>query len=132
MLFGDWHDQPNRNIGETWTGFAAHSPSIGFGYGQIDGQDYLALLYGTPNPTTRGLIPFSRGVWHTMTVDITWSRGANGRVAVYLNGKLVQQAVGGNMYNNFQHYLKLGTYRDPAIASDTWVYVRDVNIQRIK
>lgn len=132
-LFGDWHDQPNPNRGETWNGFPAHSPSIGFGYGQINGQDYLALLYGTPNPTTVGLIPFSRAMWHTMVVDITWSRGASGRVTVYLDGssKPVIQATGANMYNDYQHYLKLGTYREPNIAGDTWVYVRDVSIQRI-
>jgi hypothetical protein len=132
-LFGDWHDQPNPNLGETWVGFPSHSPSVGFGYGQISGQDYLALLYGAPNPATVGLIPFSRGVWHSMVVEIAWSLGAAGRVAVYLDGAStpIQQAQGANMYNNYQHYLKLGSYREPDIAGDTWVYVRDVKIEHL-
>ena len=40
-------------------------------------------------------------------------------------------AAGPNMYNDYQHYLKLGSYREPNIAGDTWVYVRDVKIQRL-
>ncbi len=132
-MFGDWHDQPDPNLGQTWATYVPHSPSVGLGYGQIKGQDYLALLYGAPNPTTVGLIPFSRGVWHTMVAEITWSQGANGHVALYLDGSKtpVQQATGANMYNNYQHYLKLGTYRQPDILGDTWVYVRDVKIQTL-
>ncbi|CAN5302227.1 hypothetical protein BH11PSE10_BH11PSE10_05900 [soil metagenome] len=131
-LFGDLHDQPNPNRGETWTGFPAHSPSVGFGYGQINGQDYLALLYGVPNPATVALIPFARGVWHSVVAEITWSQNANGRIALYLDGsKTPVQTQGANMYNDYQHYLKLGSYRDPGIAGDTWVYVRDVKIETL-
>jgi hypothetical protein len=133
-LFGDWHDQPDPSLGQTWATYVAHSPSVGLGYGQIDGQDYLSLLYGAPNPATvAGLIPFSRGVWHTLVAEITWSQGADGHIALYLDGSAtpVQQASGANMYNNYQHYMKLGTYRDPDIVGDTWVYVRDVKIETV-
>ncbi len=132
-MFGDWHDQPNPNLGETWVGYPARAPSIGLGYGQINGQDYLALSYGAPNPATVALIPFNRGVWHDVAAVITWSPGADGRVAIYLDGaaKPVHEARGPNMYNDYQHYLKLGSYREPNIAGDSWVYVRDVNILRL-
>jgi hypothetical protein len=132
-LFGDWHDQPDPLKGETWDTYPHHSPSVGLGYGQINGQDNLALFYGAPNSQTIGLIPFKRGVWHQIVVDITWSRGSSGSVKVYLDGasKPVQQAKGANMYNDYQQYLKLGSYRDPAIGGDSWVYLRDVKISRI-
>lgn len=132
-LFGDLHDQPDPTLGQTWSDYQPHSPSIGLGYGRLDGKDQLALLYGAPNPTTRGLVPFSRGVWHRVALQITWSQGANGRVALFLDDatKPVLQASGPNMYNAYQHYLKLGSYRDPAIQGDAWVYVRDVKIERV-
>ena len=47
--------------------------------GFLNGVDQLALTYGSPDSTTVGLVPFTRGVWHQVTVRIGWSRGAKGR-----------------------------------------------------
>ena len=133
-LFGDLHDQPDASLGQTWADYQPHSPSIGLGYGRINGQDQLALIYGAPNPSTRGLVPFARGVWHRVALEITWSRGADGQVALYLDDatRPVLQASGPNMYNAYQHYLKVGSYRDPAIPGDSWVYVRDLKVERVR
>lgn len=132
-LFADWHDQPDLNLGQTWDGFAGRSPPVALGFGQIDGQDFLALVYGSPEPTTRALLPFRRGVWNRIGLEITWSRGAGGRVAVYMNDSTtpVQVMNGPNMHNAYQHYFKLGSYRNPNIKSDTWVYVRDLQIEKL-
>lgn len=35
------------------------------------------------------------------------------------------------MYNAYQHYLKVGSYRNPAISGDVWIYVRDVKVQTL-
>lgn len=130
-LVAQWHDQPDRSRGETWDGYPGHSPSVGLGYGRIDGKDQLSMLYGAPNPGPAGLIPINRGVWHTVRVDITWSRGANGRAQVFLDGSPtpVRESRGPNMYNNFQHYMKLGMYRHPDIRGDAWLYIGDVKVQ---
>jgi hypothetical protein len=132
-LFGDWHDQPDPRLNQTWDGFPPRSPPIALGYGQIGGQDNLSLVYGAPNPITIGLIPFKRGVWNKVTVQIKWSRGASGSVAVYLNDSStpVQQATGPNMHNSYQHFLKLGSYRHPDIRGDVWVNITDVSIVKV-
>ena len=80
-----------------------------------------------------GLIPFSRGVWHRLVVEITWSRTAAGRAAVYLDDAAVAAHVanGPNMHNAYQHYLKVGSYRHPEIPGDVWVHLREVAIRRI-
>ncbi len=132
-LVAQWHDQPDRTRGETWAGYPGHSPSVGLGYGQIAGQDQLSLQYGAPNPSAAGLIPISRGVWQSIRVEITWSRGPSGRVKVFLNdGSVpVREANGPNMYNSFQHYMKVGMYRHPDIPGDAWIYIADVGVQII-
>ncbi len=132
-LVAQWHDQPDRTRGETWSGYPAHSPSVGLGYGQLAGQDTLSLLYGAPDPGPGGLIPISRGAWHAISVEITWSTGARGKVRVFIDGSKTpaREASGRNMYNTFQHYMKLGMYRQPDIRGDTWIYIGGVTIQRL-
>ena len=132
-LVAQWHDQPDRTHGETWNGYPGHSPPVGLGYGRISGQDQLSLLYGAPNPGPAGLIPISRGVWHNIDVEITWSRGANGHVKVFVDGATtpVREASGANMYNAFQHYMKLGMYRHPDIRGDAWIYISGVRIRLV-
>ena len=127
-LIAQWHDQPNRDRGETWDTYPHHRPSIGLGYGQIDGQDQLSLLYGAPDPAPVGLIPIRRGVWHELAVEIAWSRGATGRVRVFVDDMKtpVREARGRNMYNDFQQYLKLGQYRHPDIRGDSTLLVAGI------
>ncbi len=132
-LFANWHDQPDRSQGETWRGFPSRSPPVALGYGQIEGRDQLALVYGSPDPRTVGLVPFKRGVWQTITLQITWSRGTQGQVSLYLNDAVLPQlqAQGPNMHNDFQHYIKIGQYRDPEIRSDAVLLIGGVQIERI-
>lgn len=131
-LFSNWHDQPNRDRGESWEGFPSHSPPIAIGYGVLNGVDQLALTYGSPDSSTVGLVPFTRGVWHKVTVRIVWSRGAKGRAELRLDDspKAVVAARGPNMHNDFQHYLKVGMYRHPGIGGDNWIYLRDIAIKK--
>jgi len=132
-LIGNLHDQPDASRGETWSTYQAHSPSVGLGFGRRDGQDYIALLYGTPTPSSYGLVPIRRGVWHTVTLEVNWSQRSDGKVALYVDSAAVPAltATGANMYNAYQHYLKVGSYRDPAITGDAWIYVRDVKVQTL-
>jgi len=133
-LMAQWHDQPNRDRGETWEGYPGHSPSVALGYGQIDGQDKLSLLYGAPDPVPSGLIALRRGVWQTVAVEITWSRGESGRVRVFLDDAQtpVREARGRNMYNDFQQYMKLGQYRHPDIRGDATLLVADIDATLVR
>jgi hypothetical protein len=132
-LVAQWHDQPDRTRGQTWDGYPGHSPPVALGYGRPDGQDQLAFVYGAPSPGTVGLMPIGRGEWVDVAVEITWSTGADGRARVYFNdaSKPTREAHGRNMYNPFQHYMKLGMYRHPDIPGDAWIYIRDIRIRTL-
>lgn len=131
-LFGNWHDQPDPRIGQTWDNFPSRSPPVAFGYGRVDNQDQLSFVYGAPNPRTIGLIPFARDRWQQIGLEVKWSRGADGRAAVHLNGKStpVLEARGPNMHNGYRHFMKLGAYRHPDIKGDAWLYIGGVAVQR--
>jgi Polysaccharide lyase len=130
-LFGSWHDQPNRDQGETWPGFPSRSPPLALGYGVIGGQDLLTLVYGAPGPTTRGTLTFTRGEWHQVELTVKWSRGADGRASLTIDGGAAIEARGPNMHNAFRHYMKLGSYRHPEIRGDAWVSLRQIEIRRL-
>lgn len=131
-LFADWHDQPHRTKNEGWDGFPSRSPPVAIGYGIIDNKDALALVYGSPDSRTIGTVNFSRGQWHRVSVQITWSQHKKGQIKLYLDNSTqpVLSAVGANMHNDFQHYLKVGSYRHPDIKGDAWVYIRDIQIKK--
>jgi hypothetical protein len=133
-VMGQWHDQPDRTKGETWQGFPGRSPPVSFNYGRLDGKDYLSLLVGSPNMKSVGLLPVTRGAWHSIEAVIRWSPGADGKVAVFFDGSKAPAITGSgpNMHNGFQHYLKLGMYRHPGIATENRLDIRDVLIERLK
>lgn len=130
-LFGNWHDQPDTRKGESWSGFPGRSPPVALGYGQTDGQDLLAFVYGAPDPSTRGTMPFTRGHWHQVELTVKWSRGVDGRASVRLDGAPALEVRGRNMHNGFRHYMKLGSYRHPDIKGDAWVSLRQIEIKRL-
>jgi hypothetical protein len=131
-VFAQWHGQPDPRLGQTWADFPSLSSPIGFGYGVLNGQDNLAFFYGAPQQSTVALIPFQRGRWNKIDLKVTWSRGAAGRAAVHLDGatRPVHVSQGPNMHNAYQHFLKLGSYRQRDIAGDAWIYIRNVQAQR--
>jgi hypothetical protein len=133
-VMGQWHDQPDRTKGETWQGFPGHSPPVSFNYGRLDGKDFLSVLVGSPKMKSVGRFPLTRGVWHSLEVVIKWSQGADGKVEVFLDGSkdYLVTGTGPNMHNGYQHYLKLGMYRHPEIATENRLAIRDVFIEKLK
>jgi hypothetical protein len=79
------------------------------------------------------LIPVTRGRWHSIEVVIKWSQGSDGRVAVWVDGskERIVRATGPNMHNGYHHYLKLGMYRHPEIATENRLGIRDVSIEKL-
>lgn len=133
-IIGQWHDQPDKKVGETWEKFRSLSPPVLLGLGELDGKLAISLSYGPTNeklkPRVVGPIFLERGKWHTITFVIRWSQGPDGKALVFLDdhSKPAMTAVGPNMNNDYEHYLKLGMYRHPDIATDSWIYVDDLEI----
>lgn len=130
-VIAQWHDQPDLNLGETWDDFPSHSPAILFSYGRLDGQDMLGFSYGASELRDLAAVPFARGQWHRLELDVTWSQGSDGLAIASLDGQEFARGSGLNMYNAFQHYFKAGSYRHPGITGDGWVYLRNVQIEQV-
>ena len=137
-LIGQWHDQPNKKLGETWKDFPSSSPPVALEIAELNGHLGVALVYGQTGAQQHqrhyGPLALERGKWHSITARIHWSRGTDGNASVYLDGstKATMVAEGPNMNNDFQHYLKLGMYRHPDIPTDNWIFINRVEIAKVK
>jgi len=129
-IFGQWHDQPDRNKGESWEGFESRSPPVLLGLGEIKGQPAFGFEYGPKQEIKNGPFPIVPGQWHQVMVIIHWSQKADGKATLFYDdlSKPLVTAEGANMHNDFAHYLKLGMYRHPEIQSDNWIYLDDLTI----
>lgn len=132
MIMGQWHDQPDRQRGETWETFTSHSPPVSLGFGEVDGAMAVALAYGatrTGDPQARSsIVTVARDTWHSVGVTVRWSQGADGTATFVMNGTRVAHFEGPNMNNAAPHYFKAGIYRHPGISGDAWIYLSDVTI----
>lgn len=129
-IIGQWHDQPNRDREESWDGFPSRSPPVLLGIGELDDRLAISMAYGPDQTQMRGPLFIVPGKWHSLAVEICWSLNADGRATLFLDDMTQPAAVidGPNMHNDFQHYLKLGMYRHPEIASDNWIYIDNLTI----
>ena len=135
-VIGQWHDQPNKKLGETWDKFPSHSPPVSLGLGELEGKLAIVLSYGPTNAKLHqrvvGPVFLERGKWHTITFVIRWSQASDGMAVVFLDdlARPALRAEGPNMNNDFEHYLKLGMYRHPDIATNNWIYVDELEISK--
>ncbi|MCR4322641.1 MAG: polysaccharide lyase [Candidatus Azambacteria bacterium] len=132
-LMGQWHDQPDPRKGETWEMFPRNSPLVAVGYAMVDGQDVFGLIHehGQKDFITTSV---TRGVWHTIAIEIVWSQGDDGRVRMFFDDIThpVAEYTGKNMLNAYQHYLKVGLYRHNEITADSTIHIRDISITKKK
>ena len=135
-VLADWHDQPDLNKGETWgtySGVGQSAPII-FGYGVMNGQDTVGFSYGHDPVKPIGFFPITKGSWHTITMTVRWSQGEDGAARVFVDGKKEPEFAvhGPNMHNMFQHYMKVGMYRHPDIATENTINLRNIKITKEK
>lgn len=129
-LIGQWHDQPDTSKGESWDGFPSRSPPVLISLGELNGKLHLAIAYGPKQDQKAGPVMIERGQWHSLAVEIHWSRKADGKAVFHLDDqpKPIATLEGPNMHNDFQHFLKLGMYRHPGITTDNWIYLDELVI----
>lgn len=131
-VMGQWHDQPDPALGETWEGFPAHSPPQAFYFGYLDGAYRLQPQYGgSRDDDPSRLITLVPGQWLRLRVEISWSQGQEGSMSIWLDEDAEPYAAwtGPNMLNGYQHYLKLGMYRHPDIMSDNEIKLRRLAVE---
>lgn len=137
-VFAQCHDQPDKNKGETWDSYTPHSPPIIFGYGNLNGKDKISFTSGLDGSEKgiepRGTITLTKNIWHSIRFVVKWSQKESGEVNVYYDNSTTPTffSKGPNMLNAFQHYFKLGQYRNAEINTENTVHIKNVSIKKIR
>ena len=127
-----WHDQPDRTKNETWSTFAAHSPPV-FLYIEQRFNRIVGMGLSTDSQRKHSWAAVPINTWLRISVTVKWSQGADGVVSVSVldHPEFSDVIYGKNMFNGYQHYMKIGQYRRPEITSSTNVLYRYVNITTV-
>ncbi|KLU04443.1 putative signal peptide protein [Rhodopirellula islandica] len=131
-VIGQWHDQPDSTKNETWDTHPSYSPPISLSIAEVNQNLLLGISYGITHggheQAHPAPIPIQRGNWYTVHADIHWSLTEQGRAKISLREVTDSDRVmtGPNMNNAYQHYLKIGMYRHPAIQSENWIHLDQI------
>ncbi len=129
-MIGQFHDQPDPAIGETWSNYPSNPPPLSYRY--INSQFIIAVYDFTPDSVKYlGSIPITKGVWHRIKTRVFWSTTDNGFVEFWLDS--VQLDISGitrytarNCFNKAGNYLKIGLYRSKIIDTVGIVYFDNI------
>ncbi|HAP43076.1 MAG: hypothetical protein A2004_01415 [Spirochaetes bacterium GWC1_61_12] len=127
QVIGQFHDQPDLALGESWNGYPANSPPLAFKY--REGQLVVAVYsWETAGVMDIALAPLSKGVWHELTTHVRWSTGDDGFIEAWLDDVPIVSPDGitryraRNCFNQAGNYLKIGLYRSTSILTEATVY----------
>ena len=127
---GQWHDQPDLTLGETWADFPGRSPSMSIHLKFYNGCFYFAPRYMHVEPPFEDLIEIQPGQWMKLSFEIRWSQSTDGYIKIRINDEQDYRVcyTGPNMHNGFRHFLKVGMYRHPDIDTDNTVNIRNLQL----
>ncbi len=136
QCIGQWHDQPDPRLGETWKTFPGHSPSIALYYTSKNGVPAIELWHGPKkDQDIVAVAPIRKGEWMDVVFHIGWSPGADGYVEAWLNGNPLiapegdqHKVFGPNMWNSYSHFLKIGLYRSSRFTTTNSIYYDEVRV----
>lgn len=126
-LFAQWHDQPDRNLGETWKNFPSNSPPVSLALKSQDNKLGIALLIDQNFYYWQEIETYR---WYDISFNIKWSTTETGEVTYCLDDYCQPKIIGKNMLNHYQHYFKLGQYRNKNIQSANTVSIKSVEITK--
>lgn len=125
-----WHDQPADTRGETLQNSPLHRPTIMLLMGESNRQIAATLDYGVDKSQYSGFIRIEPGVWHNVNLLVHWSQHEDGYAVLFFdNAELAAAtATGPNMRSEDRHYLNVGMYREPTIATNNWIYIGQIEV----
>lgn len=134
QIMGQWHDQPDYLLGETWSVFPGNSPPVSVQY--TNGTIYLTLIYQTDDDNIlRPSRHVEKGVWHDLVVHFKWSVGKDGYAEAWLDGTplvhtntTTQRVYAPTCFNMAGNYLKIGLYRGTNASATNTLYYDEVRI----
>ncbi|PKL91472.1 MAG: hypothetical protein CVV21_07760 [Candidatus Goldiibacteriota bacterium HGW-Goldbacteria-1] len=131
QVIGQFHDQPDPALGETWSNYPAHSPPLAYKYknGNLIISVYSWDINGVMDIAS---VPLSKGVWHRIKTRVFWSTENTGFVEAWLDGTAIESGTGltrytaRNCFNNAGNYIKIGLYRSNSITTEGIVYYDNI------
>ena len=153
QLMGQWHDQPDECIGQTWNTMPSQSPPIGIYYSFLSSVDpsYDSLMneaienniYGIDttwdnvsilnlvyNNESIAIKKINKGEWIHLKFRTRWSTNNGGFIQGWINDTPFTNGLvyGKNMWNKASHYFKFGLYRNPTIPYTNSIYYDEIKI----
>jgi len=131
QVIGQFHDQPDISIGETWITYPAHSPPISVKY--KNGNLIIAVYSWESNGIVDiAIVGIEKGKWNKIKLKISWSVTENGSLQAWLNNTTIESPsgqtiyIGRNSFNKACNYFKIGIYRSKSIMSKAVVYYDNI------
>ena len=130
QVIGQFHDQPDPAIGETWSNYPANPPPLSYKYS--NGHFIIAVYSFEINSVMHiASVPITKGEWHQIKSRIFWSTDENGFMEFWLNGNQIEVSgitryTAKNCFNKAGNYLKIGLYRSKNIDSAGIVYFDNI------
>jgi hypothetical protein len=131
QVIGQFHDQPDTGIGQTWASYPPHSPPLAINYK----NGMLQLAMSAPDNIVRVISEraIAKGQWHDVILHVYWSTKKDGFVEAWIDGiplaapdGMVTRHYGENLYNNAGNYLKIGLYRSMDIQTENSVFFDEI------
>ncbi len=131
QIIGQFHDQPDESIGETWGNYAKNSPPLAIKY---KNGNVIVAVYSWDSSSVMDIAvkKIAKDKWNTIVLRTYWSVGENGSIEAWLNGEKIQASngqtiyYGRNCFNKACNYLKIGLYRSNEIMTKGIVYYDNV------
>lgn len=130
QIIGQFHDQPDPAIGESWNTYPAHSPPLSYNY--INGEFIIAVYsFEISHVSHIVAMPIDKGVWHRIKSRIYWSTTEQGFMEFWLDGKQIEESgvsryTARNCFNKAGNYLNIGLYRSNDIDGLGIVYFDNI------
>lgn len=131
QIIGQFHDQPDTAIGETWADYPTHSPPLAIKYRQ--GTIIIAVYsWETNSVMDIATLNVEKDAWNTLALNVYWSVTGEGTIEAWLNGVPFTAGDGQTVYrarncfNKACNYLKIGLYRSNAIMTKGIVYFDNI------
>jgi len=134
QLFAQWHDQPDKKHGMTWSTKPETFPPISLRCQNLN----LYLQVNKPHVNkwfTGPMVPIQPDQWVNVFFHIHWSQKKDGFIEAWVNDQPLTPSNGTDhkfytptLYNSTGNFLKIGNYRHNLIEGSTSIDVDDIHI----
>lgn len=129
VIVAQWHDQPNREKGETWANFPKNPPPLSYHLRYDDGLKLV--LHSKSQDQVFDVKPGS-DVKCTNTIHWLYDRNGTVHGSCTIDGTVHSFNFSDQiMLNDYFHYFKFGMYRDKKIDAEMGIELKSLTITNV-